>query len=47
VALFRDRTNFSKENTLPLNFRDADGPLDVRRGLVQGARYTARGSAAS
>lgn len=42
VALFRDRSNFNKENTSPLNFHDAEGPLDVRRGLVQGARYSVR-----
>ncbi len=42
VALFRDSTNFNKENTLPLNFHDAEGPLDVRQGLVQGARYSVR-----
>ena len=42
VALFKDRSNFNKENTLPLNFRDADGPLDARRGLVQGARYSVK-----
>lgn len=44
VSLFRDRSNLGKENTLPLNFHDADGPLDARRGLVQGARYSVRGS---
>jgi murein DD-endopeptidase MepM/ murein hydrolase activator NlpD len=42
VALFRDNSSFQKENTLPLNFHDADGPLDSRRGLVQGARYSVR-----
>jgi murein DD-endopeptidase MepM/ murein hydrolase activator NlpD len=42
VALFRDRTSYTKENTLPLNYHDADGPLDARRGLVQGARYSVR-----
>jgi murein DD-endopeptidase MepM/ murein hydrolase activator NlpD len=42
VALFRDRTSFNKENTLPLNYRDAEGPLDARRGLVQGGRYSVR-----
>jgi murein DD-endopeptidase MepM/ murein hydrolase activator NlpD len=42
VALFRDGTSFNKENTLPLNYHDAEGPLDARRGLVQGARYSAR-----
>jgi murein DD-endopeptidase MepM/ murein hydrolase activator NlpD len=42
VALFRNRTSFNKEDTLPLNFHNADGPLDARRGLVQGARYSVR-----
>lgn len=42
VALYRDRTSRDKSHTLPLNFHDADGPLDARRGLVQGARYSVR-----
>lgn len=41
VALFRDATNFDARNTMPLNYHNADGPLDARRGLVQGARYAA------
>lgn len=40
VTLFRDRSSFDKENSLPLNYRDADGPLDSLGGLVQGAEYT-------
>ncbi len=47
VALFKDRSSFNKENTLPLNFHDADGPLDPRRGLVQGARYSVRRAGSS
>jgi murein DD-endopeptidase MepM/ murein hydrolase activator NlpD len=42
IALFRNASSFNKENTLPLNFHDADGPLDSRRGLVQGARYSVK-----
>lgn len=42
IALFENGRSFDKENTLPLNFHDADGPLDERRGLVQGARYSVR-----
>ncbi len=43
VALFRDGTDFGRKATLPLNYRNADGPLDARGGLVQGARYRADG----
>ncbi|MGE0555139.1 MAG: M23 family metallopeptidase [Gemmatimonadales bacterium] len=39
VAMFADRSSFDKENTLPLNYHDADGPLDARHGLVQDASY--------
>lgn len=46
VNLLRDATNFNKENTLPLNYRNADGPLDARRALIQDARYAARGEGA-
>lgn len=42
VNLLRDQTSFEKENTLPFNYSDADGPLDARRGLVQDARYSVR-----
>jgi hypothetical protein len=42
VALFRDGSSFDKENTLPLNYHEADGPVDSRGGLVQGASYSVR-----
>jgi murein DD-endopeptidase MepM/ murein hydrolase activator NlpD len=42
VALFRDGSSFGKENALPLNYHDADGPVDSRGGLVQGASYSVR-----
>jgi murein DD-endopeptidase MepM/ murein hydrolase activator NlpD len=41
VALFRNRSNFDAGNTLPLNYNNATGPLDSRRGLVQDGSYTA------
>ncbi len=41
VALFRDRTSYDVENNIPLNYRRAAGPLDVRQGLVQDQLYTA------
>ena len=47
LEMFRSR-DFSgkpidilKRMTLPINFRNADGPLDIRNGLVEGATYTA------
>lgn len=42
VTLFRDRTDFGARNSAPLNYRNADGPLDARNGLVQEATYRAR-----
>lgn len=47
ISLFKDGSSSDKENTLPLNFYDADGPVDSRRGLVQGARYSVRTSMGS
>jgi murein DD-endopeptidase MepM/ murein hydrolase activator NlpD len=41
IALFRSANNFDRQSTLPINFRNAQGPLDGNRGLVQGANYTA------
>lgn len=41
VALFPDSTDFSNVSSLPFNYRNAEGPLDENRGLVQGALYTA------
>ncbi|MEZ4455110.1 MAG: M23 family metallopeptidase [Gemmatimonadales bacterium] len=45
VMLFRNGTSFGKENTIPLNYHDADGPVDVRGGLVQDAFYRVRPAA--
>lgn len=47
VALFRDGTDFSRQATLPVNYRNATGPLDERGGLVQGGRYVAAGGPGS
>lgn len=44
INLFRNRSNYDEENSIPLNFSNADGPHDARGGLVQGALYTATGS---
>jgi murein DD-endopeptidase MepM/ murein hydrolase activator NlpD len=41
VNLLRNGTSWEKENTIPLNYRNADGPLTATRALVQGAKYTA------
>jgi murein DD-endopeptidase MepM/ murein hydrolase activator NlpD len=40
VSIFRGR-DFTRQYTLPFNFRNASGPLDENRGLVQDASYTA------
>lgn len=42
VNLLRNGARWEKENTLPLNYRNADGPLTEKHGLVQDAKYTAR-----
>ncbi|HKJ03893.1 MAG TPA: M23 family metallopeptidase [Longimicrobiales bacterium] len=41
VTLFGDRSGFGAENTIPLNYNNASGALDVRNGLVEGRPYTA------
>lgn len=41
VALFRDRTSFNRQSTLPFNYSNARGPLDARRGLLQGGVFEA------
>jgi len=40
-ALFRDNTDYGGKNTLPVNYRNADGPLDQNNGLIQGESYSA------
>ncbi|MEO9967078.1 MAG: M23 family metallopeptidase [Reichenbachiella sp.] len=42
VALFKDRTNFDRQSTIPFNYSNADGPLDMNQGLVLMENYTAR-----
>ena len=41
VALFRDRTNFDRQSTLPFNYSNAVGALDARNGLLMSVDYTA------
>ena len=41
VALFRSLTNFDRQSTLPFNYRNAVGALDVNHGLLQNGQYTA------
>jgi murein DD-endopeptidase MepM/ murein hydrolase activator NlpD len=40
LEIYRDR-ELRHRNTVPVNFRNADGPLDERGGLVAGAIYRA------
>lgn len=42
VNLLRPNSSVAKENTLPLNYRNASGPHAANEALVQGARYTAQ-----
>jgi len=42
IALFRDRTNFDRQSTLPVNFANAAGPLDSKHAPVQGGKFTAQ-----
>jgi len=41
VGLYRDSTAFTHENSIPFNYRNAIGPLDANRGLMQDRAYTA------
>lgn len=41
IAVFRDASNFDRQSTLTLNFRNAQGPLDANGGLVQNGSYVA------
>ena len=38
---FRSRFDYSKSETLPVNFRNAEGQLDERGGLAMGSDYMA------
>ena len=41
VALFRDHTNYHRQATIPLNFKNTDEPLDRNNGLILKERYEA------
>lgn len=41
IALFRDRTNYDRQSTLPFNYKNAEGALDSNNGLVLNNSYTA------
>lgn len=41
LQAFADRTNFNRQNSIPINFSNAVGPLTFNRGLVEGQMYTA------
>lgn len=40
IALFRERV-FDRQYTVPINFRNAEGPIDANRGLMLQQNYTA------
>jgi murein DD-endopeptidase MepM/ murein hydrolase activator NlpD len=42
LQAFADRTSFDRQNSIPVNFSNTDGPLDTNRGLIEGQQYTAR-----
>lgn len=42
VTLYYNGTSFNKENTIPLTYSNAIGPVDVRHGLIQDQMYQAR-----
>ena len=41
VALFKDRTNYDRQSTIPLNYKNAQGPTDSNNGLVFNKQYKA------
>jgi len=41
VSLHSDTSDLGGTGSLPFNYRNADGPLDDNRGLIQDATYTA------
>lgn len=41
IALFRNRTNYDRQSTIPFNYKNANGPLDGNNGLVHNEIYTA------
>jgi murein DD-endopeptidase MepM/ murein hydrolase activator NlpD len=41
LAVFRQRGPYNRQYTLPVNFTNAEGPLNAQNGLIQGGNYTA------
>ncbi len=41
IAVFRNRNNFGRQSSLPINFSNAGGTLDNNKGLVQNGIYKA------
>ncbi len=41
TTLHHDATHYGRQSTLPINYRNAGGPLDRNNGLQQATRYTA------
>ena len=41
IALFKDNTNYDRQSTIPLNYKNLQGPLDGNRGLIQKETYKA------
>lgn len=42
IAIFRQQGPYNRQYTLPINFSNAEGPLNSANGLVQDGIYTAR-----
>lgn len=41
IAVFRNKQNFDRQSTIPINFRNAKGSYDQNNGLIQDAFYEA------
>lgn len=41
LAIFRQRGPYDRQYTMPVNFKNAEGPLNAAKGLVQDGIYTA------
>jgi len=41
IALFKDRTNFDRQSTIPFNYSNTNGSLDSNNGLLQDKLFSA------
>jgi len=41
IAAFNDGSSYGRENTIPLNFRNTNDPVDSQNLLIEGQSYTA------